>query len=102
MKMTVLLAICVSVALAGAVIFFPTQIGCCRTCIADIRPCLHPEGASHPTANLLNGYVYPYGLLWWGSLLMGVVGIVLLHRRHKGAVKNGSERGRIVAEPQVR
>ena len=93
MKMTILLAICVAVALVGVVAFFPVQIGCCRTCLADVRPCLHPEGAVPHSHDLVSGYVYPYGLFWWGSLLMGTVGVVLLHRQVSGEAKKGHRFG---------
>jgi hypothetical protein len=101
MKITVLLVICVAVALVGVVAFFPMKIGCCRTCLGDLRKCSHPEGAVPHPHDLVNGYVYPYGLLWWGSLLMGTVGTVLLHRHLRGDVKKGPERGRVVVEPQL-
>ncbi|OGG48478.1 MAG: hypothetical protein A3F84_16310 [Candidatus Handelsmanbacteria bacterium RIFCSPLOWO2_12_FULL_64_10] len=102
MKMTVLLVICVAVALVGVVVFFPVKIGCCRTCLVDLRPCLHPEGTTSHSHDLVNGYIYPYGLLWWGSLLMGTVGTVLLHRHFKGETKKGPEQERVVVEPQFR
>ena len=102
MKETILLTICVSLALVGAVVFFPTQIGCCRTCLADLRPCLHPNGTTFHSHELVIGYVYPYGLLWWGSLLIGTVGTVLLRRHLKADAKKGAERQTVVLEPQLR
>lgn len=76
--------------IAGAVLFFPVNIQDQYTCLYHR---LFSPGHSYPHSagadidisqtqqeNLLNRYLSPFGLLWWGSLLLTAISIYSLKR----------------------
>jgi len=78
----------------GAVAFFPMKLSHGRTCALDPGECgdatrIYPGECvcakrTDPQAAVAR-YVYPYGVLWWGSLLFGFVGVYGIVRRIGGA-----------------
>lgn len=77
------LAVCLGI--AGTVAFFPMKLRCGRTCLADIGEC--PDAGPTDPGELIDRYVYPYGLMWWVSLLFVFVGAYRIVRRTEKVVE---------------
>lgn len=84
-----ILLLLLAAGIAGAVLFFPVNINNKYTCLYHR---LFSPGHSYPHAagadisqtqkeDLLHRYLSPFGLLWWGSLLLTALSIYSLKRQ---------------------
>ena len=73
----ILLVLALCLGIVGAVAFCPMKLSHGRTCPVDPGEYGHAIDPRAATAR----YVYPYGVLWWGSLLLGFMGAYGIVRR---------------------
>ncbi|MCK6619719.1 MAG: hypothetical protein HUU32_04545 [Calditrichaceae bacterium] len=87
-----ILLLVLAAGIAGAVLFFPVNINNQYTCLYH-RLFSPGHSYTHSTGDdisqtqkedLLNRYLSPFGLLWWGSLLITALSIYGLRRQAPG------------------
>ena len=73
------IALIVGIGILGTIFFFPVNIHNQYTCL--YHRLVSPEHSySHSIDDILQEYISPFGLLWWGSLLLTAFGIYLWRR----------------------
>ena len=73
------IALIVGIGILGTIFFFPVNIHNQYTCL--YHRLVSPEHSySHSIDDILQEYISPFGLLWWGSLLLMAFGIFLWRR----------------------
>lgn len=70
------IALLLGIGILGTVFFFPINMNNQYTCLYH-RMVSPGHSYPHHPIDILQEYVTPFGLLWWGSLLLTALGIYL-------------------------
>ncbi|OGC07431.1 hypothetical protein A2V82_10690 [candidate division KSB1 bacterium RBG_16_48_16] len=88
------LYIVLGVSIIGFVVFFPFKVDDDNCCLGEAMSAAHPaHQQNHAHENmeqhkrdyhhLARQYVFPYGLLWWASILLGYWSVSRLYKERK-------------------
>jgi len=88
-KITIVILLLLGMGILGVVVFFPVNINNQYTCLyhrlfSPEHSYPHTSGVNITSIQkeiLLNRYLTPFGLLWWGSLLLTALSIYGLKRQ---------------------
>ena len=90
--------------IAGVVLFFPMNFSDEHTCLLDLivhaaATTSNPEAPHAHPSELLRHYLFPYGLLWWSSIIAVIAVAVAWSRRQTKSQEPVTDQQKSETEP---